>query len=294
MIAELDRELATNRQGVASARAALARQLHVRPDARLETLPDLSLEAVPEQIERLNRLAIAVRPELTGRLAAIARDQKAVELARKRFYPNITLGLIYMDMEKTNALAPRTANGSPNVGLFAGFNLPIHQSKYRAGVCEAEERGIADAKLYEAQRDETFSEIQDLMVQAKVQQSVLTLLSEGILPRARQSVELTRSDYAKSNVSYATVLSAMREVLQVQLQIAQVEAELGKALAGLERAVGCQINENPPAAREPASAATSGPEPAPARAQPSQNGPFRTTTPAADFPTGRLGLPEPL
>jgi len=246
LISELDREVANNQQGIAAARAALARQLHLRPDAELKPLRELALATVPGEIERLNRLAVAARPELQGRLAAIARDEKAVELARKRFYPNVTLGLTYMDMDKTNATVPRAASGTPNLGLFVGFNLPVHQEKYQAGVFEAQERAIADAKLYEAQRDETFSEIQDLMVQAKVQQNVLNLLRESILPRTRESLKLARSDYAKSNVDYATVLSAVREALQIELQIAQVEAELGKALASLERAVGCQINEHPP------------------------------------------------
>jgi outer membrane protein TolC len=150
-----------------------------------------------------------------------------------------------MDMEKTNAVTPRTASGQPNVGLFVGFNLPVHHAKYQAGVLEAKERARADGKLYEAQRDETFSEIQDFMVQAKVQENVLSLLQDSIEPRTRQTLELARSDYAKANVDYATVLSALREVLQVQLQIAQVSAELGKALAGLEHAVGQQINEGP-------------------------------------------------
>ena len=40
-------------------------------------------------------------------------------------------------------------------------------------------------------------------------------------------------------------------LLQVQLQIAQVEAELAKALAALERAVGSQINEHPPRSNRP-------------------------------------------
>ncbi len=292
LISELDRESANNQQGIAAARAALARQIHVRPDAALAPLPDLALPAVPEEIDRLNRLAVAVRPELKGRLAAIARDEKAVELARKRFYPNVTLGLTYMDMEKTNAIAPRTANGSPNVGLFVGFNLPVHQKKYQAGVCEAQERAIADTKLYEAQRDETLSEIQDLMVQAKVQQNVLSLLRDGILPRTRESMELARSDYAKSNVDYATMLSALREVLQVQLQIAQVEAELGKALAGLERAVGCEINEYPPGSSARDEAATRPPAPAQAPRPPSADSPFRTTNPADDS-TSRTGPPAP-
>jgi outer membrane protein, heavy metal efflux system len=261
LISKLDQDLATNLQGIVSARAALARQLHVRPDTELRSSPELPLAAVPVEIDRLNELAIAARPELKGRLAAIARDEKAVELARKRFYPNYTLGLTYMDMEKTNAQSPKTASGSPNVGLFVAFNLPVHRDKYRAGVSEAEERAHADAKLYEAQRDETLSEIQDLMVQAKVQQDVLSLLRDGILPRTRQSLNLARSDFANRNVDYPTLLSALREVLQIQLQIAQVEAELGKALASLERAVGTQINEHPPAPERAGAAVHRNPDP---------------------------------
>jgi outer membrane protein TolC len=274
LLSELDRELAGSQQAIAAARTALARQLHVRPDAELQTMPALAQESVPAEIDRLNSLAAAARPELQGRLAAIARDEKAIELARKRFYPNLTVGLTYMDMEKTNALAPKTANGQPNVGLFVGFNLPVHQAKYRAGVCEAEERASADAKLYEAQRDETFSEIQEFLVQARVQQNVLTLLRDSIQPRTRQALRLARSDYANSNVDYATVLSAFREVLQVDLQIALVEAELGKAMAGLERAVGCQINEHPPDLRGDGPAATGTP-PAPAPVAPRESSPFR-------------------
>jgi cobalt-zinc-cadmium efflux system outer membrane protein len=289
LISKLDQDLATNLQGIASARAALARQLHVPPDTELKSSPEPALASVPAEIDRLNDLALAARPELRGRLAAVARDEKAVALARKRFYPNYTLGLTYMDMEKTNAQAPRTASGSPNVGLFVAFNLPVYRNKYRAGVCEAEERAHADAKLYEAQRDETLSEIQDLMVQAKVQQNVLTLLRDSILPRTRQSLNLARSDYAKSNVDYPTLLSALREVLQIQLQIAQVEAELGKALASLERAVGSQINEHPPAP-ERAGAATATPRQPPE--PPASSSPFRTR-PADVTGTERAGPPEP-
>ncbi len=289
LISELDRELANNQQGIAAAKAALARQIHVKPDADFRTLPELTPGVAPSEIDRLNDLAIAARPELKGRLAAIARDEKAVELARKRFYPNYTLGLTYMDMEKTNAQSPRTAGGFPNVGLFVAFNLPVNQRKYRAGVCEAEERARADANLYEAQRDEALSEIQDLMTQAKVQQNVLTLLRDSILPRTKKSFELARSDYGLSNVDYATMQSALREVLQVQLQIAQIEAELAKALAALERAVGAQINEHPPAPAR-TGAVTATPESPPE--SPASASPFRSQpTDAAD--SARAGPPEP-
>jgi len=247
LISELDRELANTQAGIATARAALARQIHVSPEADLQALPEAPPANVPAQIDRLYQLAIAARPELKGRLSAIARDEEAVELARKRSYPNVTLGLTYMDMEKTNAVTPRTASGNPNVGLFVGFNLPVNRAKYRAGVGEAQERTLADAKLYEAQRDETYSEIHDFMVQSRVQQNVLNLLKDSILPRAEQTLELAGKDFAAGNVDLPTILSAQRETLQIQVQIAQIEGELGKALASLERAVGCQFNDHPPA-----------------------------------------------
>lgn len=272
LISELDRELANTQAGIATSRAALARQLHVSPEADLRALPDVPPADVPAQIERLYQLAIAARPELRGRLSAIARDEQAVELARKRAHPNITLGLTYMDMEKTNAVTPKTASGFPNVGLFVGFNLPVNRAKYRASVGEAQERTLADAKLYEAQRDETYSEIHDFMVQARVQQNVLNLLRDSILPRAEQALELAGKDFGAGNVDLPTVLSAQRETLQVQVQVAQIEGELGKALASLERAVGCQINDHPPAA---ARADATIPTPTPLPPPPSTAGPFR-------------------
>jgi outer membrane protein TolC len=292
LISELDRERANTRQGIAAARAALARQIHVSPQTELRTLPDLPRLTVPAELDRLCELAAAARPELKGRLAAVARDEKAMELARKRFYPNLTLGLTYMDMEKTNAEAPRTAGGFPNVGMFVAFNLPVYRQKYEAGVCEARERAIADAKLYEAQRDETASELQDLVVQAQVHENVLGLLRESILPRTRQSLELARSDYARANVDYGTVQSALREVLQVQLQITQVDAELAKALAALERAVGAQINQHRRTASVPATAnspAVTGPAPPP---PPQTRGPFEADPSRASFENGRDATPD--
>ena len=193
-----------------------------------------------------------------------------------------------MDMEKTNAQTPKTASGVPNVGLFVAFNLPVHRSKYRAGVCEAKERALADAKLYEAQLDETRSEIADLMAQARAQEGILGLLRDQILPKIRQTLENAAGEYSKGTVDFAALISVSREVLQVRLQVAQVEAELGKALATLERAVGGRINDHPPAATPEAEEATALPEPPPSAA----TGPFLPTPPAGPG-ADRAASPDP-
>jgi outer membrane protein TolC len=266
-VTDIDREAELVRQGHAEARAELARLIHVDPETELAALPPATEAEVPGAVERLYRLAAASRPDLQGRLAAIARDEKAVALARKRYYPNVTLGVVYQDMQKTNAFSPQTASGVPNVGLFVGFNLPVYRKRLAAGVCEAQARAQADAQLYEAERDQAFREVKDLITQVKVQRNIIELLSTSNRPRSRQILEAVGSDYRAGNVDYLSVVSAWREVLQVELQIAQVEAELGKALASLERAVGAQLNEHPPCPDAPAPppSTTLTPSPPPAR-----------------------------
>jgi outer membrane protein TolC len=277
-ISDIDRETENTRQAVGESQAELARLLHVNPDTKLETQSGLVVGSVPQELDRLYQLVCTSRPELRGRLAAIARDEKAIELARKRYYPNLTVGLVYQDMEKTNAETPRTASGQPNVGLFVGFNLPIYHKKLSAGVQEAQARAAADAQLYEAERDQVHRDTKDLFVQARVQQNVLALLRRNNLPAAKQVLELTASDYSAGNagVDYLSLVSAWRELLQVEVQVAQVEAELNKTLASLERAVGTQLNEHPPdpsqlTAPAPSGAGDSTPAPAP----PDSAGPFQ-------------------
>jgi outer membrane protein TolC len=250
------------------------------PETGLRTLPQLTAADVPAELDRLYQLAVASRPNLRGRLAAIARDEKAIDLARKRFYPNLTLGVVYQDMEKKNAVTPQTASGMPNVGLFVGFNLPVYHNKYRAGVCEAEARRAADVQLYEDERDQANRDVKDFFVQANVQQNVIQLLSENNRVAAERVFELTTSEFRAGNIGtdLLSVLSAWRDVLQVELQIAQLEAELRKTLAALERAVGVELNEHPP---DPA--ALSAPVPAPP--PPTETSPFRPVDRPADVPT---------
>ena len=247
-VSDIDREIENNIASLSDARAELARLMNLDQEREIRTVADLSVDSVPTELEHLRQLALASRPDLQGRLAAIERDEAAIELARKRYYPNVTLGVVHQDMEKTNAITPRTAGGMPNVGLFVGMNLPVYHKKLAAGVCEAQARTAADRALYEAERNQSNRDIKGLFVQARVQQNVINLLKKSNLPAARQVLSLTSSEYraSVSGADFLSVVSAWRELLQVELQIAQVESELGKTLASLERAVGTQLNEHPP------------------------------------------------
>jgi len=244
---EIDRELEQNRQYLIAARADLARLTHDDPEADFRVAGRTPTLAEPAEVERLYQLAIAARPDLKGRLAEVARDETAVALAQKRYYPDVTLGLVYQQMDRRNAASP-TAMGMPNVGLFVGFNLPVYRTRLAAGVLEAQTRAAADAARYEADRDQALRDVKDALTRVQVQKNILELLRESNLPRSRDVFDSVTADYRAGNqgADYFSLIAAWREVLQIELQIAQVEAELGKAMAALERAVGVQLNEHPP------------------------------------------------
>ena len=261
VLVDLDRELVSTRQGIASARADLASLLHISPDADLRTIPAPSIDEVPEQLDRLDQLAVAARPELQGRLAAAARDETAVELARQRYKPNVTVGLNY-GLVSGNGAISRVANGNDNIGLFVGFNLPIYRDKLNAGVREAQARVLADARLFEAERDGVYREIRDLRSRTEARRETLGLFTEKIQPRASKALEAAESTYQVGTIDILTLISAWREVLQIKLQIAQFESEVGRSLASLERAVGVQLSEHPPSeTNEPATSAIDTPPP---------------------------------
>ncbi len=263
-LADIDRELESLRAAAGDAEAELARAMHLAPGTPMATLGETAPEAIPADLERLYALAVAARPDLKGRLAAIARDHSAVELARKRYKPNVTLGLAYGLMSERGAMVGNAADGQPNVGMFIGFNLPIYRKKLAAGVAEAQARVASDAALYEAERDQAHRDIKGLALQARSLQNVTELLRRANLPAARQIRELTAGDYraGAEGVDFLAVLGATRDLLEIELQIAQLEAETSKALASLERAVGAALNDHPPdpqAMAPPAPSDTAGP-----------------------------------
>lgn len=280
VVTDVESELVTNRQELAGAKASLARLLHMSPEADLRTLPELPVSQAPAQVEMLYRLAAAARPELQGRLAEVARDERQVELAKKRYYPNITAGLSYSLMTRENNPSP-LADGRDNIGFTVAFNLPVYKKKLAAGVCEAEARAIADARRYDDLRDETYEEVKELYVEAKAKREVLELFRTSYLPRAEDVLKLAANDYRAGNQDFVTLITALRELLTVRLQVARLESELGRALASLERVVGVQLNDHPPGpVTAPADALPTQPQPPP----PADGGSPFTTRPLSTTP----------
>lgn len=249
---ELERlrdRLITLRRQLRQAQADLAKLLHTSPESDLK-VAGLDVPSARTGIERLYAVAVRCRPELQERLHAIVRDERAGELARLQYYPDMTVGVGWQAITGNEALS-RVANGNDNVAFTVGVNLPIWRDKLRAGVSEAEHRVVASARRYDSTRDDTFRQIKRLVVQVRALDQQIVLFRDSIIPKAEQTLQVSTADYRVGKVDFQQIIDNWSDLLLFQIQLVRLEATLAQTFASLERVVGCQLAVLPDEGRVP-------------------------------------------
>lgn len=235
-ISTVENELIRLRQQMESGQARLARILHVAPQTKMLALDQLQPAQAPRDLEWLQQQAVAARPELHAQLAAIERDQLAVDLAQYDYKPDVTLGFSWIDVGDAG-LSP-VANGRDAFLLTAGVNLPVYRKRLESSVRSAEAKAVSSAREYDSLRDGTLEEVTDLFAQAKSQQEMLMLFQGVILPKARQTLEVSSRAYNVGEVDFLQLIDNWRQLLRYEVTYRRLEASLRQTLAELDRVVG--------------------------------------------------------
>lgn len=124
-----------------------------------------------------------------------------------------------------------------------GVNVPIYRKRLNAGVRQAEANAVATAREYDSLRDATLEQVLDLFAQAQSQQELLTLFEEDILPKARQTLEVSTPAYNVGQIDFLTLLDNFRQLLRYEVSYRRLEASLHQTLAELERVLGGSVAE---------------------------------------------------
>lgn len=255
-ISNIENELIRLRQKMKSGQAKLARVLHVSPQSNLLALQELPAEQAPLDLVQLQEQAVAARPELHAQLAALRRDRQAVELSKLDYMPDVTLGATWIDVAD-HGTSP-VANGDDSFLITAGINLPLYRKRLEASQHSAEAKAVASARHYDSLRDGTLEEVTDLFEQATSHEALLRLFEADILPKARQTLEVSQRAYNVGEVDFLQLVDNWRQLLRYEVSYIRLEASLRQSLAELERVVGGFENRVPPPVMEP------GPAPVPA------------------------------
>ncbi len=224
--------LASERRGI---EAELVRNLGREPETGLPAPAALRLPEATLQFESLRETALKERPQLLGLQSLIDRNGRALELARKDYYPDFEVKLAYGQRE--NML-----NGMPRddmVSLTVAVNLPIWRGNKRdPGVAEAIAMRNQATDMYAAQLNEVSARLRQQVANADQSVKSARLYESGILPQARLAVESSLSAYRVNRVDFLTLLDSQMTVLEYEISHAAALSNYNIALAEIELLIG--------------------------------------------------------
>jgi len=216
--------------------------------ARLNVLMDRDVLAeIPEpagleparlgaKIDALLAQAVEANPELAGWREQIEADLAAVRAAELEAYPDFDLGALWTFVSSSGLSA--VADGKDALGLNLGLSLPVRRERIRAGVLERNAKVLATAERYRGARNDVFFAIQDLFVKVDAAYRSAVLLRDGILPRARQTVDVSESGYQAGEVDFTTLIDNWQRLLDLTLAYHGALTDLEREVADLERVLG--------------------------------------------------------
>jgi outer membrane protein TolC len=151
-------------------------------------------------IDRELRDAEAASPELAGARAAIERADRGTDLAKRSYYPDLSL---------STGIMPR-GSLPPMWQATLSFSIPIFAgSKQSANVAENEAIALSSRQSQEAIALSLQERVRERQVALAAALDVLTLYESGLLAQSRATVDSTLAQYGVGRVGFASVLEAI-------------------------------------------------------------------------------------
>lgn len=208
----------------ASLNAALGREEGAAlPRARLEMQPNLQVDYGTLEAR------LVKNPRWRAAQHDIAASEKEVRLAQKESYPDITVGVEYMDHP--------WLEGNP-VNVTASINLPIWQGRYAAGRREARASQRSAESRREAIERDFDAELRMAFFRVRDAERKIRLHGQSLLPLAQQTYSSLEAAYRGGDTDFLNLVEAQRTLLDHELLHRRAMADHIQRLATLERLVG--------------------------------------------------------
>lgn len=182
------------------------------------------------QAAQLVNISYEKNPLIKSRQKMAAAAESKVQMAKKEFYPDFTLGGAYFG---------RGSDLPDMWNVTATINLPLYyKKKQQEGVLEAE-ASLKEAKSeVEMAKLMASSTVRDNYAMLKTADKLLTLYKEGLIPKAYQDVEAALVGYSTGKVEAITVISRLKALLDYELLYRGQFVQREKAVARLEAIAG--------------------------------------------------------
>jgi len=191
------------------------------------------------QAEELQRIAVEKNPTLKGMKKMIEAKEKAYDLSKKEYYPDLTARFAYgqrdngRDMKRRDML---TGEVMVNIPIF-------YKSKQERKVAEAKADIEGLEAEYRAMRNEIHFMITDMASMIQRVERQLELYKTGIIPQANLQISSALSAYRVNKADFMTLLDSQMTLYKYQLEYHLALTEYEKNVASLEAVIGKRFSQ---------------------------------------------------
>lgn len=164
-----------------------------------------------------------------------------IDLAKKEFFPDITLGLQGIDTGAAVMKPTPPDSGKDAVIASVSINLPIWWDKYRAEEREAEARYRSFLRERADRENRLVTDVKWAYYKYRDAERKIDLYQSALLPEAKQAFEVSIQGYQTGQVTFVNVVDAIRVLLEFELSYERAFADRAQRLAELEMLVGRAI-----------------------------------------------------
>jgi len=201
------------------------------------------IEKIPYVLDELLKIVEDNRQEVRVARALIERNREVYRLAKREYFPDLTLGVNYFDISQEPL--PAADNGNDAWNIVFSINLPIWYNKLSSQVKSALEGVKASQKFRRDTLNLALFEVKDNHYKLITAQETIDLYENALIPQAEQSLKSAEAGYVAGKVSFLDLLDAERVLLKIHFGYWRAIADYAHRLADLERAVGMDLSEIP-------------------------------------------------
>ena len=179
-------------------------------------------------------------PELSALDGMIRKEDRSIALARKEYFPDVTLGLDYIATDDA-LMAGTPDSGKDPVIAMVSVNLPIWRGKLKAGVEEARHRHRAAELMREDLSNVLESDLHMALYRFQDAGRKIDLYGDTLIPQSEQALRVTEEAYRTGTADFLDLIDAERLVLEFRLTHVRALADREIALAEVEKLAGVPL-----------------------------------------------------
>ncbi len=200
----------------------------------------ISEEPVAVNDEQLLDWLKTGNPELAALQHQIAQQRESIRLARKDYYPDLTVGVDYIDTGGA-VMSGVSDSGNDPISVGVSINIPLWRDKYDAAVGESLARFGAATKARVDRQNTLEADLKTALYYFYDADRKINLYRDTLVPKAKQSIKATEAAFRTGTANFIDLVDAERVLLEFQLAFERALTDRGNRLAEIETLVGREL-----------------------------------------------------